>query len=99
MDLSRSLEALGIPCQLCTDVSYRSINEALKDFTSELSEAEAGLFFFAGRGISLPRLRPRINRDFGFIIIIIDTLIVVGFRHVEPWRFATGALPAMSVPM
>jgi|SRR5215213_1435421 len=52
-DLSRRLEALGFSCQLCLDGSHRSMNEALKDFASELSGAEVGLFFFAGHGMQI----------------------------------------------
>ena len=52
-DLSRRLEALGFSCQLCTDASYRRMDEALKDFASELSGAEVGLFFFAGHGMQI----------------------------------------------
>lgn len=52
-DLSRRLEALGFSCKLCLDGSHKSMNEALKDFTSELSGAEVGLFFFAGHGMQI----------------------------------------------
>jgi uncharacterized caspase-like protein len=52
-DLSRRLEALGFSCQLCLDGSHRSMNEALKDFASELFGAEVGLFFFAGHGMQI----------------------------------------------
>jgi hypothetical protein len=52
-DLSRRLEALGFSCKLCLDGSHKSMNEALKDFASELSGAEVGLFFFAGHGMQI----------------------------------------------
>lgn len=52
-DLSRRLEALGFSCKLCLDGFHKSMNEALKDFASELSGAEVGLFFFAGHGMQI----------------------------------------------
>lgn len=52
-DLSQKLEALGFSCKLSVDASFRSMDDALKSFASELSGAEVGLFFFAGHGMQI----------------------------------------------
>jgi uncharacterized caspase-like protein len=52
-DLTQKLKALGFSCNLCEDASFRSMDDALKEFASELSGAEVGLFFFAGHGMQI----------------------------------------------
>lgn len=52
-DLTQRLEALGFACKLCTDATFRGMDEALKEFASELSGSEVGLFFFAGHGMQI----------------------------------------------
>lgn len=65
-DLVQRLEALGFSCKLCIDATHRNMDEVLKEFASDLSGAEVGLFFFAGHGmqISGENYLTAINTDF-----------------------------------
>lgn len=52
-DLSQKLNALGFESRLCTDETYKGMDVALQAFASDLSDAEVGLFFFAGHGMQI----------------------------------------------
>ena len=52
-DLAQKLSALGFECRLCTDETFKGMEKALQEFTSDLLEAEVGLFFFAGHGMQI----------------------------------------------
>jgi len=52
-DLASKLGALGFLCKLITNATFRGMEDALKEFASELSDAEVALFFFAGHGMQI----------------------------------------------
>lgn len=52
-DLSVKLKALGFSCTLCEDSNISIMDKTLKTFSDELSDADVGLFFFAGHGMQV----------------------------------------------
>jgi len=52
-DLAQKLNSLGFECRLCIDGTHKGMDEALREFASDLVEAEVGLFFFAGHGMQI----------------------------------------------
>jgi Caspase domain len=52
-DLAEKLKTLGFECRLCADETDKGMDDALREFASDLVEAEVGLFFFAGHGMQI----------------------------------------------
>lgn len=52
-DLSVRLKALGFSCAVCEDSNIATMEKALKRFSDKLSNADVGLFFFAGHGMQI----------------------------------------------
>jgi len=52
-DLSNKLTALGFSCMVCENSNIVTMQEALTTFADRLSDADVGLFFFAGHGMQI----------------------------------------------
>jgi hypothetical protein len=52
-DLARVLEERGFETKVCVDASTADMDDAITDFTQNVTDGEVALFFFAGHGVQI----------------------------------------------